>query len=314
MPSSAKRASSLRPSPERPPSSAAPSANGLRLFQVSPAIRRPSSQKRSAVAISYPNGSTPSRASISPIRSPRSTASRSACVRTVRTRSGFSRTAWWSAVTWRSASRRLPSGWSSSSMKTGQTCRPTPPASSSGSHVCANTFVSPSRCSRYASSSSRSVWASASNLRTILSAMTAVASTQTFSVTNPATGEVIAEVPRHGVEETRRAIAAAERAYPAWRARPAKERAQILRRCADLMLERQEELARLLTTEQGKPLAGGASRDRLRGLVLRVVRRGGEAGLRRHDPRATRPTGGSSCSRSRSASPPGSRPGTSPRR
>jgi succinate-semialdehyde dehydrogenase/glutarate-semialdehyde dehydrogenase len=90
---------------------------------------------------------------------------------------------------------------------------------------------------------------------TILSAMTAVASTQTFAVTNPATGEVLAEVPRHGVEETRRAIAAAERAYPAWRARPAKERAQILRRLADLMLERQEELARLLTSEQGKPLA-----------------------------------------------------------
>ena len=56
-------------------------------------------------------------------------------------------------------------------------------------------------------------------------------------------------------DETRRAIAAAERAYPAWRARPAKERAQILRRLADLMLERQEELARLLTSEQGKPLA-----------------------------------------------------------
>ena len=84
--------------------------------------------------------------------------------------------------------------------------------------------------------------------------MTAVASTQTFSVTNPATGEVIADVPRHGVDETRRAIAAAEQAYPAWRARPAKERAQILRHCSDLMLERQEELARLLTSEQGKPL------------------------------------------------------------
>ena len=85
--------------------------------------------------------------------------------------------------------------------------------------------------------------------------MTAVASTDTFAVTNPATGEVIADVPRHGVEETRHAIRAAEDAYPAWRARPAKERARILRSLADLMLERQEELARLLTTEQGKPLA-----------------------------------------------------------
>ena len=85
--------------------------------------------------------------------------------------------------------------------------------------------------------------------------MTAVASTNTFAVTNPATGEVIADVPRHGVEETRRAIAAAERAQPGWRARTAKERALILRRLSDLMLERQEELALLLTNEQGKPLA-----------------------------------------------------------
>ena len=51
-PSSANRASSVRPSRESPPSSAAPSANGLRRFQVSPAIRSPSSQKRSAVATS----------------------------------------------------------------------------------------------------------------------------------------------------------------------------------------------------------------------------------------------------------------------
>ena len=85
--------------------------------------------------------------------------------------------------------------------------------------------------------------------------MSAVASTKTFAVKNPATGEVITEVPRHGVEETRRAIAAAERAQPAWRARTAQDRALILRRFSDLMLEKQEELARLLTTEQGKPLA-----------------------------------------------------------
>ena len=85
--------------------------------------------------------------------------------------------------------------------------------------------------------------------------MTAVAASSTFAVVNPATGEVLEQVPRHGVEETRRAIAEAERAYPAWRARTAKERALILRRLSDLMLERQEELARLLTSEQGKPLA-----------------------------------------------------------
>ena len=85
--------------------------------------------------------------------------------------------------------------------------------------------------------------------------MATVASTKTFAVTNPATGEVLQHVPRHGVEETRAAIEAAERAYPAWRARTAKERAAVLRRLSDLMLERQEELARLLTSEQGKPLA-----------------------------------------------------------
>jgi len=85
--------------------------------------------------------------------------------------------------------------------------------------------------------------------------VTAVAVPSTFAVVNPATGEVLEQVPRHGVEETRRAIAEAERAYPAWRARTAKERALILRRLSDLMLERQEELARLLTSEQGKPLA-----------------------------------------------------------
>ena len=78
---------------------------------------------------------------------------------------------------------------------------------------------------------------------------------ETFPVVNPATGETIAEVPRMGAAETRRAIEAAHRALPEWRARTAKERAAVLRRWADLMVERQDELAALLTTEQGKPLA-----------------------------------------------------------
>ena len=77
----------------------------------------------------------------------------------------------------------------------------------------------------------------------------------TFAVTNPATGELIAELPRCGAAETRRAIEAAEVAFYAWRRRPAQERAAILRRWADLMLEHQDDLALLLTTEQGKPLA-----------------------------------------------------------
>jgi succinate-semialdehyde dehydrogenase / glutarate-semialdehyde dehydrogenase len=77
---------------------------------------------------------------------------------------------------------------------------------------------------------------------------------ETFPVTNPATGDVIAEVPRLGATETRRALEAAQRAQPAWRARTAKERAAILRRFADLMREHAEDLSILLTTEQGKPL------------------------------------------------------------
>ena len=76
----------------------------------------------------------------------------------------------------------------------------------------------------------------------------------TFPVTNPATGETLAHVPRMGAGETRRAIAAAQRALPGWRGLLAKERAAIMRRWADAMIERQEELATLLTTEQGKPL------------------------------------------------------------
>jgi succinate-semialdehyde dehydrogenase / glutarate-semialdehyde dehydrogenase len=77
----------------------------------------------------------------------------------------------------------------------------------------------------------------------------------TFAVTNPASGDVVAEVPRMGVAETRRAVEAAQRALPGWRGMLAKERARIMRRWADLMIEHQEDLATLLTTEQGKPVA-----------------------------------------------------------
>jgi succinate-semialdehyde dehydrogenase/glutarate-semialdehyde dehydrogenase len=78
---------------------------------------------------------------------------------------------------------------------------------------------------------------------------------ETFPVVNPATGETLAEVPRMGGDETQRALAAAERALPDWKARTAKDRARILRRLADLMLEREDDLARLMVLEQGKPLA-----------------------------------------------------------
>jgi succinate-semialdehyde dehydrogenase/glutarate-semialdehyde dehydrogenase len=77
----------------------------------------------------------------------------------------------------------------------------------------------------------------------------------TFDVRDPATGAVLAAVPRMGAAETRRAIEAAHRALPAWRSMLARDRARVMRRWADLMLDRQEELAALLTAEQGKPLA-----------------------------------------------------------
>src|SRR5579864_4294385 len=78
---------------------------------------------------------------------------------------------------------------------------------------------------------------------------------ETFPVDDPATGETIAFVPRMGAAQTRRALARAEEALPKWRSLLAKDRARILRRWADLMLESEEGLARLLTREQGKPLA-----------------------------------------------------------
>ena len=78
---------------------------------------------------------------------------------------------------------------------------------------------------------------------------------ETFRVDDPATGELLQAVPRMGAAETTRALRAAEEALPAWRGLLAKERARIMRRWSDLMLENGEALARLLTTEQGKPLA-----------------------------------------------------------
>src|SRR6184192_2545797 len=75
-----------------------------------------------------------------------------------------------------------------------------------------------------------------------------------IDVDNPATGEVIGTVPRLGRAETRQAIDAAARAFPAWRRKTGKERAQVMRRWFDLMMANQEDLARLMTTEQGKPL------------------------------------------------------------
>jgi succinate-semialdehyde dehydrogenase/glutarate-semialdehyde dehydrogenase len=78
---------------------------------------------------------------------------------------------------------------------------------------------------------------------------------QMIDVDNPATGEIIGRVPKLGSTETRQAIEAANRAFPAWSKKTAKERAGVLRRWFDLMMENQDDLARLMTLEQGKPLA-----------------------------------------------------------
>ncbi|MDD2734022.1 MAG: NADP-dependent succinate-semialdehyde dehydrogenase [Desulfuromonadaceae bacterium] len=77
---------------------------------------------------------------------------------------------------------------------------------------------------------------------------------ETIPVTNPATGETIGSVPKMGSTETRAAIAAANSAYPGWRALTARERFVLLRRWFELILENQEDLAVLMTAEQGKPL------------------------------------------------------------
>src|SRR5256884_1002909 len=80
-------------------------------------------------------------------------------------------------------------------------------------------------------------------------------SRKTLPVIDPATGQALGRVPALGAAERRRAIQAAERAWPAWRAKTAKERAVILRKWFDLMMASQDDLAQLLTAEQGKPLA-----------------------------------------------------------
>lgn len=89
----------------------------------------------------------------------------------------------------------------------------------------------------------------------IAGAWVAADSDKTMPVHNPATGELLADVPECGANETRQAIEAAEAALPGWRAKSAAERGVILRRWAELLLEHQDDLALLMTLEQGKPLA-----------------------------------------------------------
>jgi succinate-semialdehyde dehydrogenase/glutarate-semialdehyde dehydrogenase len=81
------------------------------------------------------------------------------------------------------------------------------------------------------------------------------ASGETFAVTNPAGGETLATIANLDAADARAAIDAAARAMPAWAARTAKDRAGILRKWFELIMAAQEDLARLMTAEQGKPLA-----------------------------------------------------------
>src|ERR1700761_7642344 len=81
------------------------------------------------------------------------------------------------------------------------------------------------------------------------------ASGATCDVLNPATGEKLGTIPDMGAAETRQAIEAAHAAFPAWAAKTAKERGTILRRWYDLMMANQDDLATIMTAEQGKPLA-----------------------------------------------------------
>ena len=89
-------------------------------------------------------------------------------------------------------------------------------------------------------------------------AWVAAADGGTFPVTNPADGSLVANVPQLGVPETKAAIEAANAAWPAWRSKTAKERAAILRRWYDLVVANKDDLAAIMTAEQGKPLAESA--------------------------------------------------------
>ena len=112
----------------------------------------------------------------------------------------------------------------------------------------------------------------------------AAADGKVIKVTDPATGETVGTVPSVGLDETRAAIDAAERALPAWRAKTGKERGAILRRWFELVMANADDLAYLMTREQGKPLAEAKGEIGYGAVVPGMVRRGSQARLRRHHP------------------------------
>jgi NAD-dependent aldehyde dehydrogenases len=133
---------------------------------------------------------------------------------------------------------------------------------------------------------------------------------ETFPVHNPASGARLGTVPNMGATETRQAIEAAQAALAGWRAAPAKERSAILRRWNDLILEHKDDLAALMTAEQGKPLAESKG-EIMYGAAL--VEWFAEEAKRIYGDTIPSPfpRPASSCSGSRWGSVPPSRPGTS---
>jgi succinate-semialdehyde dehydrogenase/glutarate-semialdehyde dehydrogenase len=127
----------------------------------------------------------------------------------------------------------------------------------------------------------------------------------TIDVVNPATGNIIGAVPRLTAADVDSAIQMANKALPAWRETSAKERAKLLRRWYELCMEHQEDLAVILTSEQGKPLTEA------RGEIAYGSSRKKPSGCTAMSSRPPPATAASSCSSSRSASLPPSRPGTS---
>ena len=132
-----------------------------------------------------------------------------------------------------------------------------------------------------------------------------------FDVTDPATGEAVGSVADAGAADVEAAIDAAAAALEPWRSLAAIERARILRRAADLMRERRDEIAAVMTAEQGKPLAEAAGEVEYAASFFEWFAGEAERVYGQVVPAAERRGTACSCCASRSASPPRSRPGTS---
>ena len=135
-------------------------------------------------------------------------------------------------------------------------------------------------------------------------------SSGSIPVDDPATGDVIGAVPKFGRAETRQAIDAAAAAWPAWRARTGKERAILLRKWFDLIMASQDDLARLMTLEQGKPLTESRAEVAYGASFIEWFAEEASAPTATRFPQQ-RATNATWCSRNRSASSAASPRGTS---